>query len=441
MTDPITQRFDDYGSLITEVAAGNTRQFGTSILNLGGGFGARWAYAQGGLMARIIDIPADTATARGVTIEGCDEAMANELERLNVLSDMSDGLRWSLLDGGGALLVLAEDGATIDQPLDPGKLIRIQEFRVLSAVNIRGNMDDTYTDPNFANYGTPRTYYIDGKNGARAYLVHESRLITIPGGPTVSVAGGADVRGVPWAGRGVAPSAVRAIERYRRVLNWAEKLLERSQQAVHGMKGLASMLMAGQEPVVRKRIDLVDGNRNAMNGVAVDSEDTYTITSASSTGVKDTVEAAEVSVAAETGFPVTILFGRSPGGLNATGDSDWAVLFDMVDSLRKKRLSPAMERAVSLILAQKQYDGDKPDDWHVVWPELAQLSEKERTDIANKQADTRLKEATALEKLAGIAALSQDEAHAWLAERGEFGLEPLDTDGGDGGARQYARET
>ncbi|KAG1232799.1 hypothetical protein G6F68_019096 [Rhizopus microsporus] len=75
---------------------------------------------------------------------------------------------------------------------------------------------------------------------------------------------------------------------------------------------------------------MVDAARNALNGVAVDSEDDYQILSSDMGGVKDTLAEFQISVAAEAGYPVTQLFGRSAAGLIATGDGDLEGFYNSV---------------------------------------------------------------------------------------------------------------
>jgi phage-related protein (TIGR01555 family) len=430
-------RYDGYGQVLEQSIA--SRQYGTQLLGLAGVMGARAAYAQGGLLARVIDMPADMATARGVTITNAPPELAAEMDRLGLLDALSDALRWSLLDGGGALVVLSQDSAPLAEPLDPSRLVRIEEFVVVSIDDMKAG-PTTYRDPQKSNYGKPDGYLIQFGGSNEQVFVHESRVIEVPGAPR-----GRDMLStsrIPWAGRGVGPKAIQAIERYRRCLALSEKLLDRSQQAVHKMKGLASMLLAKQEDVVRARIDLVDSNRGALNGVAVDSDDDYTITAPGLSGVKDILGEAQVGVASETGLPVTVLFGRSPGGLNATGESDWATVYDMVSRLQHKRLGRAIERAVSLIFAQSSVVMDRPEVWNVHWNGLAQLTETQQAELDNKRADTQSKVLAALKvAVVDTAALSQDEATEFLRDSRLFGLEPGDEAGDDAAARSYAGQT
>jgi phage-related protein (TIGR01555 family) len=433
------QRYDSLGGIFTEVAA--TRQYGTALLSIARNGGARMAYAQGGLSARVVDLPADKATSTGVTVKGVGPELQAELDRLQVLPALSDALRWSLLDGGGALVMITRDPApSMADELKPEALQTIEEFRVVSVVDMTAG-DERYDDPKLRNFGMP-THYLVKWNGNREVRVHESRIIEIPGGPRAFDGIVTTLKNIPWAGAGLSPQALIAINRYRRTVELAEKLMERSQQAVHAMKGLAEMIMSGQEGAVRKRIDLVDGVRGALNGVAIDKEDSYTITNALNAGIKDTIDKAEIAVSAEVGIPVTILFGRSPGGLNASGDSDWATFLDQCDHYRKRRLSPALERIVALILSQSTVTfADVSDEWEVVWNGLEQLNKQQTAELDNKRADTTKKTAEAIKILQDTSALSQDEAHAYLEDQRMFGLVPAEDGDGRAGAARYAGQT
>lgn len=426
-------RNDSYGSVLQAAAA--ARQFGTTILGLGGDLGPRAAYAQGGLIAKIVDMPADLATARGITVENGGEGITAELDRLKVLDSLSDALRWSLLDGGGAIVVMSEDAGTLPEALDPDTIQTIQELQVVSVVNMKAG-PTTYDDPTQRNFGMPVLYQVKFSGGREYVWVHESRIIEVPGAPRGTDA--VEFSRIPWAGRGLGSATIRAVQRWRDGVKWSEKLLERSQQAVHSMKGLASMLMAGQEPVVRARIDLVDSNRSNINGVAVDSEDAYTITAPGMAGVKDALQEMQVAVAAESGYPITVLFGRSPGGLNASGESDWAIVYQSVEQLQSRRVRPALERILSLIYAQKSAAIERPDNWSITFNKLAVMNDQQVAEVENKRADTQNKIAAAIKTLVvDTAALSQDQATAYLASERMFGLKPEDAPS-SGGAADYA---
>lgn len=60
-------------------------------------------------------------------------------------------------------------------------------------------------------------------------------------------------------------------------------------------------------------------------------------------------------------IPVTKLFGRSPAGMNATGESDLRNYYDYVDTLREAKLRPILEKLLP-VLAMSAW-GAVPDGW------------------------------------------------------------------------------
>lgn len=387
-------------------------------------------YDRGGLYARAVDLPADKAVSRGVEIDGdTDNAIKSELDRLAVLPKLADMLRKAKLTGASAMVLVADDD-TIDMPLNANKLTRIEELRVFSLREITAG-DARYTDPTKTNYGMPTHYRVKVGNGT--FNVHESRLIEMQGArrlvPDTSI---------PWAGRPDVDRTYDAIDRYTDALVMSGKILRRKQQPTYKMKGLASLIQAKMEPVVQARIALVDAVRGVLNTVAVDSEDDFTVLDLNLSGIKDVVGELQIGVSAECGIPATLLFGRSPGGLNATGEADFDGYHEMVEGLQRDKLSPVMERLVSLLWAQTSLPVSAPETWHVVWPSLESPSDKEAADVSKTQADALAKEMEALGAAMDRSGVSEDEARAWLATKGYFGLEPV---GNTGGAGDYGNQT
>ena len=395
-------------------------------------------YAEGGLPARVVDMIPDTAVSRGVDVTG-DERVRGELDRLKALPALADAWRWARLTGGGAIVVIAKDGRALREPLNLDSLDRIEELKVFTLDDVSAT-DRRYADPNEANFGMPEVYRVRTQTpGAVAaeFFVHESRLIEIPGDPLPAKL---NRKGIPWAGRPAVTRAFRAIRRYGEGLHWALRLLEKKQQAVHKMKGLAEAIEAELEAAIRKRVEMVDSVRNALNGVAVDSEDDYQILSSDMGGVKDTLAEFQIALAAETGIPVTQLFGRSAAGLNATGDGDLEALYNTVAMGREVKVNPALERLVSLIRAQRTLASGgeaQGEAWSITWPALKPATAKESAEVRKANAEAQAREMDAL-STAVDNGLSQDQAVQFMKQEGLYGLTP---DGGGESAKSYAAAT
>ncbi|QDJ52818.1 hypothetical protein CBR69_22105 [Bordetella hinzii] len=408
---------------------------------VGVGFGAlddMAMYAEGGLPARVVDMIPDTAVSRGVEIAG-DDRVRGELDRLKALPALADGWRWARLTGGGAIVVIAKDGRSLRDPLNLEALDQLLELKVFTLDDVSAT-ESRYSDPNEANYGMPELYRVRTQAAgvpSAEFFVHESRLIEIPGDPLPAKL---NRKGIPWAGRPAVTRAFRAIRRYGEGLHWALRLLEKKQQAVHKMKGLAEAIEAELEAAIRKRVEMVDSVRNALNGVAVDSDDDYTILSSDMGGVKDTLAEFQIAVSAEAGYPASVLFGRSAAGLNATGDGDLEGFYNTVAMGRGVKLNPALERIVSLIRAQRSLEGvgtAQGEAWSIVWPPLKPATAKEEAEVRKANAEASAREMDAL-SAAVDNGLSQDQAVRFMKQEGLYGLTP---DASGESAKSYAAST
>ncbi|WP_146696276.1 anti-CBASS protein Acb1 family protein, partial [Haemophilus influenzae] len=196
-------------------------------------------YELGGLAARVVDMPADAAISRSIEIQGDqDDAISNEIERLKILPALADMVRWSRFFGGAVMVLLTDDGARLSEPLEPSRITRIDEVRVfdLSQISPTANR---YSDPTKPNYGRYSSYRLNIGTIAGSLdsqvEIHESRLLFMGGDSLPERL----KNGLHWIGRSAVRSVYPKIRDYQKSLMWASLILERKQQAVHKMKGLA----------------------------------------------------------------------------------------------------------------------------------------------------------------------------------------------------------
>lgn len=371
-------------------------------------------YNKGGIYARVIDKPAGDAVARGFDlVEGDDDKQAQaEFDRLAVLPKLSDALRLSLLNGGAALVPICDDAASMAAPLNVERVRRITGLRVFPVDDF--SVRQKYSDITQENYGEPELYEV--RRGTGHLVVHASRIIPVAGDPLALAS-----EDIPWKGRAVASRLFASISRWSSALDYSLEILKRKQQAVHRMKGLADAIGGGMEDEVRKRVGLVDGVRNALNGVTVDSEDDYTVIDLSTSGIRELIAEYQIAVSAECGIPVAILFGRSAAGMNATGEADFEAYYDYLETLQRTKLTPALERITELVLAQ---DGMQDiGDWFIQWKPLKSPTEKQQAELDKLRNEALAVQASTLDKLIASDMMSAEEGRASLIEHGNhYGL-------------------
>lgn len=367
-------------------------------------------YDRGGIYARVIDKPAGDAVARGFDlVDGDDDKQAQaEFDRLAVLPKLFDALRLSLLNGGAALVPICDDAASMAAPLNVERVRRITGLRVFSVDDF--SVRQKYADITTEKFGEPELYEV--KRGESHLVIHESRIIPIAGDPMASA------QDFQWKGRGIASRLYGSISRWSSALDFSLEILRRKQQAVHRMKGLADAIGGGMEDEVRKRVGLVDGVRNALNGVTVDSEDDYTVIDLSTSGIRELIAEYQIAVSAECGIPVAILFGRSAAGLNATGEADFEAYYDHIETIQRMKLTPALERITELVLAQ---DGMQDiGDWFIQWKPLKSPTEKQQAELEKTQEEAREIQAATLDKLIAADMMSAEEGRSSLIEHGNY---------------------
>lgn len=356
-------------------------------------------YEAGGLYANVVDIPADAAVSRGVEIEGDENnALLYEIERLDFLPHIANAVRWARLFGGAALVLITDDGL-LNMPLNRAYLTKISELRVFDLEQISPS-PLRYLDPKQSNFGQPQSYFVKLNNAQ--VEIHESRMLFVSGDPLPERLRS----GVYWKGRAIT-RVFEKIARYETALQLSNEILHRKQQPVHRIKGLAEAITVGLEDKIRQRITFVEKARNALNAVAVDSEDEYTIINADLGGVVDIIDELKVAIAADTKIPVSILFGQSAKGMNATGENDLESFYDLIEGIQQNKIKPVLERLLELIILQPHIKAN--NDWAISFPSLKTPTDVEQANMEKTRAETKAAETKRLLDLVDAGALSNEE--------------------------------
>ena len=81
-------------------------------------------------------------------------------------------------------------------------------------------------------------------------------------------------------------------------------------------------------------------------------------------------------------IPATKLFGRSPQGFSATGESDLKNYAEMISSLQERMLRPALEKLLP-VMAMSCW-GFCPDDLDIVFEPVIVPTPAERAELSEK---------------------------------------------------------
>ena len=99
-------------------------------------------------------------------------------------------------------------------------------------------------------------------------------------------------------------------------------------------------------------------------------------------GLSDIYEAFMMDMAGAAEIPATKLFGRSPQGMNSTGEADLRNYYDMIAQMQERNLRPALEKLLPVMAISCW--GYVPEDLEIVFEPVMTTSPAERAELVQK---------------------------------------------------------
>jgi phage-related protein (TIGR01555 family) len=103
-------------------------------------------------------------------------------------------------------------------------------------------------------------------------------------------------------------------------------------------------------------------------------------------GIADVYDRFMMDVAGAAETPVTKLFGRSPAGMNATGESDMQNYYDTIEEKQENELRPVYDKLLPIIMMSTF--GAIPDDFDYDFNPVRRPPVDEMADLASKNTDS-----------------------------------------------------
>lgn len=374
-------------------------------------------YMGDGFAKKIVDLPAEDMTRAGVDLEEMDDANKSKIltryEELDILKHAAEAIRWSRLYGGAVWVLGANDGGALDSELNPNNIREIEFIRVYDRWDAQVEQRNQYPTSKF--YGQPEFWRISPQTGGVPYLVHRSRIQIFDGEPLPAKK---RQENLGW-GASCLQTCVDQLTRLGMGHQWANMLLERAQQAVHGIPGLSQLLSQPQgEKNIAKRVDVVDMVRGTLNTVVIDALETYDIKSPGVTnGVTDLLDRFAEAVSGVCGIPVYKLMERSSSGLNGNSEANESSWEQRVAAMQGDRLHKQMDWITTLLCWEQL--GNDGGSYKLKFNPLSVPSEKEEAETEKIKADTAKAKMETASGYVNIASLDPNEVRAMISEEYE----------------------
>lgn len=347
-------------------------------------------YRESWLTMRIIDTPSEDMTRAWYRLStALDEGALHALKRLearhSIKQEITNALRWARLYGGSlALIVIRGEEDRLDQPLDTGLLLPgcFQGLLVLDRAQGIMPSPELVSDLDDPDFGLPESYTVNlDTDRYRTVTLHHSRVLRFIGR---ELPRGETVRENYWGASEMEHIQDELLKRSAVSANIAQLIFQANITTLK-MSDFGDVLGAGTEEQ-RRGVEYAMGVENRLRtsfGIQLLSkDDSLENHPYSFTGLSDIYEQFMMDMAGAAEIPATKLFGRSPQGMNATGESDLRNYYDMIASLQERQLRPALEKLVPVMAVSCW--GFVPEDLEIVFEPVMTSSPAERAELLQK---------------------------------------------------------
>lgn len=343
------------------------------------------------IIKRIIDTVPEDICKNWITLK--TQVAPNYLKRFDLLirrtatrQKIIDALKWGRLYGGAAAIIMLDGHEDIlHEPLDYDDIMPGSYCGLLVRDRWSGVMPGStlITDPRDIEFGLPDYYQVNNSDGS-VVQVHHSRLLRFTG------------RDLPeWERQNEVMWGASEIEhvydelKKRDNTSWnIANLVFRANLLTKTISGLDEFTALSDVSVQSDTYKAMQAQNWLMNnfgmyilneGEQLDSKQ-YAFS-----GIAQVMEVFMYDIAGAAEMPFTKLFGRSPAGLNSTGESDLQNYYDSITQKQEAYLTPVLDKLLPIIAISEW--GYLPEDFDYDYAQIGTLSNKDKSELADKGSE------------------------------------------------------
>lgn len=308
---------------------------------------------------------------------------------------------WANAKDGAVILLNIDDGQPPYEPVNRERIKSIVSAEVLDRTEIRPVVTSTWNPlhPKYYELVLPDNLLreqgqyagtMQTGSGTNAFYIHRSRIIRFDGILTTR----------RWMldneGWGGSPLDLLWDEfnRWKVTQDSLAAAIHDFSLFVHSYKGLQKILSRKDrlgEKAVMARFQEMRETAQAQGGVAIDADgEKIEYLNRQFNGITDITKDFRDSLIGATRLPHTLLFGESPSGLGATGESEENSIANLVREFQENVWKPKLMRLYRLIFLAKDgpTGGKEPDGWGLRFNSLIPESESDKATARQTQAQT-----------------------------------------------------
>ena len=342
------------------------------------------------IIRKIIDVPQEDMMKNW--IELMTEQSPQEIDKFQKVirktqtrAKILKGLKWGRLYGGAVgIILIAGHEDILDQPLDYDSIMPDSYNGILVVdrwVGVYPSIE-TVHDISSPDFGLPLKYNITAGDG-KTYDVHSSRVVRFTGRDLPEWESQAEQR---WGCSEVELVFDELKKRDNTSWNIAS-LVFLANIRVLKMGDLGQQLALKTKKQQEDLYRILQAQNQLMSNMGLmvlDKDDDFDSKQFSFSGLNEISQSQMMDIAGCVEMPVTKLFGRSPAGMNATGESDMQNYEDTLAGRKESHLRPALDKVFPVIALSTW--GMIPDDFDYTFKPSRTLTNQERAELGDKKS-------------------------------------------------------
>lgn len=356
------------------------------------------AYRGSWIVGAVVDSVAEDMTRAGIDITTNEQEadirdLQNEISKRKIFQSLCAVDKWARLYGG-SLGVMQIDGQKLDTPLNLDTISKGQFKGIIPYDRWQLNPVLQGVIQSGPDMGLPSIYQIvnnptqlepTANTQTGQIAVHHTRVVRDIG---IQLPYFQAITEMMW-GESILERLWDRLIAFDNASMSAASLIDRANLRMIGVQGLREILAAGgpAEEALLAQFEMVRLFQVNEGLTLLDKEDQYEASSYSFSGLSDMLLQFGQQLSGACGIPLVRLFGQSPAGLSATGESDIRMYYDNIKAQQEAKFRGPLQTILQ-VLWRSTFGKPAPDDLDFQFVPLWQTSALDKATIAKTQAET-----------------------------------------------------
>jgi len=406
--DERTMVFDGYDNFVSKVGLNNDNTLSAGLYAFNyvtrNRVQLEAAYRGSWIVGQVVDCVAEDMTRAGATVSTneAEEDIADfdaAVVQTGIWTSLCSLIKWGRLYGG-AIAVLQIDGQALDTPLNINR-IRKDQFTGLAVYDrwqLNPLVDKIIKDG--PEIGLPEYYQIvttaqtttpgnqAGQEAAFAsgfLTVHHSRVIRNIG---IELPFFQAITEMLW-GESILERMWDRLIAFDDSTMSSANLIERANNRTVKIENLREIVAMGGKAMdgLKAQFSMMRQFQTNEGLTILDSKDEFSTSNYTFTGLSDLLIQFGQQLSGAANIPLVRLFGQSPAGMNATGESDIRMYYDYISAQQNAKLRLGLDK-IFKVLWMSTFGTKPPKDLKFTFVPLWQMSAMDRAAVVKSNTET-----------------------------------------------------